>query len=369
MADVDPQITEPPATVREPGEPGTGQGSETEGVVEPRRRWGRLALMLGVPLAILIGGVIYWMGLQGKISTDDAYVKQDKVSISAEVGGKILQVYVKNGDHAAAGELLFKIDPQPFQIQLDQATASIAAAQANVTALANAAPLSGADIAKAREDISFAQSNFQRQQELWKQGFTTKAAYDAARHAVEQGEAELEAARASQAEAQAKLAYGAAVPGENPQIAEAKARAEAARLNLSRTVVRAPMAGEVAGAERLLPGQLVVQNVPMLTLVGIHGAYVEANYKETQLGDMRVGQPAEIEFDAYPGMTLHGHVAAIGAGTGSEFSVLPAQNATGNWVKVTQRVPVRIAIDGKADRKLIAGLTTHVTVFTDGKKH
>jgi membrane fusion protein (multidrug efflux system) len=367
MADVDPQITEAPATIREPGEPGTETVIETEAA--PRRRWGRLALMLVVPLAILIGGVIYWLGLQGEVSTDDAYVKQDKVSISAEVGGKILRVYVKNGDHVKAGDLLFKIDPEPFQIQLDQATASIAAAQANVTALANAAPLSGADIAKAREDISFAQSNFQRQQELWKQGFTTKAAYDAAKHAVEQGQAELEAARASQAEAQAKLAYGAAVPGENPQIAAAKAQAEAARLNLSRTTVRAPMPGEIAGAERLLPGQLVVQNVPMLTLVGIHGAYVEANYKETQLADMRVGQPAEIDFDAYPDMKLKGHVASIGAGTGSEFSVLPAQNATGNWVKVTQRVPVRIAIDSNPSRKLIAGLTTNVTVFTDGKRH
>ncbi|HEY7806374.1 MAG TPA: HlyD family secretion protein [Croceibacterium sp.] len=366
MADADPKI-EPPATVHEPGEPGTETIIETE--AEPRRRWGRLTLMLVVPLAIVIGGAIYWLGLQGKVSTDDAYVKQDKVSISAEVGGKIDQVYVKNGDHVKAGDLLYRIDPQPFKIQLDQATAAIAAAQANVTALANAAPLSGADIAKSREDIAFAQSNFQRQQELWKQGFTTKAAYDAARHAVEQGEAELKAAQASEAEARAKLAHGAAIPGENPEIAAAQAQAEAAKLNLSRTVVRAPMAGEVAGAERLLPGQLVVQNVPMLTLVGISGAYVEANYKETQLADMRVGQPAEIKFDAYPGMKLRGHVAAIGAGTGSEFSVLPAQNATGNWVKVTQRVPVRIAIDSKSDRKLIAGLTTHVTVFTDGKKH
>jgi membrane fusion protein (multidrug efflux system) len=366
MADADPKI-EAPATVHEPGEPGTETVIETDGA--PRRRWGRLALMLVVPLAILIGGAIYWIGLQGKVSTDDAYVKQDKVSISAEVGGKILQVYVKNGDPVKAGDLLFKIDPQPFQIQLDQATAAIASAQANVTALANAAPLSGADAAKAREDIAFAQSNFQRQQELWKDGFTTKAAYDAAKHAVEQGQAELQAAQASEAEAQAKLAHGAAIPGENPQIAAAKAQAEAARLNLSRTVVRAPMAGEIAGAERLLPGQLVVQNVPMLTLVGVRGAYVEANYKETQLADMRVGQPAEIKFDAYPDMKVRGHVASIGAGTGSEFSVLPAQNATGNWVKVTQRVPVRIAIDSTPDRKLIAGLTTHVTVFTDGKKH
>jgi len=363
MADADPQIIEAPATVREPGEPVTETGAPSQ------RRWGRLALMLVVPLAILVGGVVYWMGLQGKVSTDDAYVKQDKVSISAEVGGKILQVFVKNGDHVKAGDLLYRIDPQPFQIQLDQATAAIAAAQANVTALANSSDLSGADIAKAREDIAFAQSNFQRQQQLWKQGFTTKAAYDAARHAVEQGDAELKAAQANAAEARAKLAHGPAVPGENPQIAAAKAQAEAAHLNLSRTEVRAPMAGEVAGAERLLPGQLVVQNVPMLTLVGVQGAYVDANYKETQLGEMRVGQPAKIEFDAYPDMDLRGHVAAIGAGTGSEFSVLPAQNATGNWVKVTQRVPVRIAIDTKPTRKLIAGLTTSVTVYTDGRKH
>jgi membrane fusion protein, multidrug efflux system len=360
MADADPQIVEAPATVLEPG---------TEIGAPAKRRWGRLALMVVVPLAIIVGGVIYWLGLQGKVSTDDAYVKQDKVSISAEVGGKILQVYVKSGDHVKAGDLLYRIDPEPFRIQLDQATASIAAAQANVTALASSADLSGADTAKAREDIAFAQSNFERQQELWKQRFTTKAAYDAARHAVEQGQAELKAAQANENEARAKLAHGSAVPGENPQIAAAKAQAEAARLNLSRTEVRAPMAGEVAGAERLLPGQLVVQNVPMLTLVGVRGAYVEANYKETQLAQMRVGQPAEIDFDAYPDMKLKGHVAAIGAGTGSEFSVLPAQNATGNWVKVTQRVPVRIAIDSKPSRKLIAGLTTHVTVITDGKKH
>jgi membrane fusion protein (multidrug efflux system) len=366
MADADPQI-EAPAAVREPGEPDSKAVLEAEDA--PQRHWGRLALMLIVPLAIVIGGVVYWLSLQGKVSTDDAYVKQDKVSISAEVGGKILQVFVKNGDHVKAGDLLFRIDPEPFQIQLDQADAAIASAQANVTALANAAPLSGADIAKAREDIAFAQSNFERQQELWKRGFTTKADYDAAEHAVEQGQAELKAAQASAVEAKAKLAHGAAVPGENPQVAAAKAQAEAAKLNLSRTDVRAPMPGEIAEADRLLVGQLAVQNVPMLTLVGIHGAYVEANYKETQLADMRVGQPAEIKFDAYPDMKLKGHVASIGAGTGSEFSVLPAQNATGNWVKVTQRVPVRIAIDSTPSRKLIAGLTTSVTVYTDGKKH
>ena len=239
--------------------------------------------------------------------------------------------------------------------------------QANVTALSNDTALTGADIAAAREDIGFAQSKFEREQQLWKQGFTTKADYDAAQHAVSQAREALRIAQANQTQARAKLAHGAAVPGENPQVAAAEAQAEAAQLNLKRTAVYAPMAGQVAGADNLLPGQQIVQNLPVLTLVAKQGTYVEANFKETQLAQMRVGQPALVEFDAYPDMKLKGHVASIGAGTGSEFSVLPAQNATGNWVKVTQRVPVRIAIDSKPPRPLIAGLTTSVTVYTDGR--
>jgi membrane fusion protein (multidrug efflux system) len=162
-------------------------------------------------------------------------------------------------------------------------------------------------------------------------------------------------------------AHGPAVPGENPQVAAAEAQAEAAQLNLTRTEVRAPMAGRVAEADRLQPGQEIVQNVPMLTLVADRGAYVEANYKETDLANMYVGQPVEISLDAYPGVTVRGHVASIGAGTGSQFSILPAQNASGNWVKVTQRVPVRIAIDGDPGRPLIAGLSADVSVDTQNR--
>jgi membrane fusion protein (multidrug efflux system) len=359
MADADSQISKP-ATVYEPGEAGI-EATETA----PRRRWGRLALMLAVPLALLAGGVIYWQGLQGKVMTDNAYVKQDKVSISAEVGGKIQQVFVKEGDQVAAGDLLFRIDPEPFRIQLEQANASIAGAQANVTALSNDTALTGADIAAAREDVEFAQSKLERQQQLWDRGFTTKADYEAAQHAVAQAREQLRIAQAEQAQAKARLSRGAAVPGENPQIAGAKAQANAVQLNLRRTEVRAPMAGRVAESDRLLPGQAIVQNLPVLTLIAEKGSYVEANFKETELAEMAVGQRAELRFDAYPDVVLKGHVASIGAGTGSEFSLLPAQNATGNWVKVTQRVPVRIAIDETPTRPLIAGLSTHVTIYTE----
>jgi membrane fusion protein (multidrug efflux system) len=253
-------------------------------------------------------------------------------------------------------------------LQVAQANAAIASAQANVTALANTSEYTGSEIGAAREDIGFAEATLARQEALWRRGFTTKADYDAAQHAVSLAQEKLRQAQADQQAARAKLATGAAVPGQNPQIAAALAQREAALLNLSRTTVRAPLAGRVAQAERLQRGQQVITGLPVLTIVGNRHSYVEANFKETDLENMKVGQPAKITFDAFPDLELKGHVAWLGAGTGSEFSVIPAQNATGNWVKVTQRVPVRIAIDESSPRPLIAGLSTHVTVYTDGRE-
>jgi membrane fusion protein (multidrug efflux system) len=353
MAEADPQISDVETSAEE---------------AVSSRRWGRLALMLSLPLALIIGGLVYWQSLQGKVSTDNAYLKQDMVGVSAEVVGKIVEVAVHEGDMVKAGDLLFRIDPEPYSLQISQADAAIAAAQANVTALSHAPELTGVDISAAREDIAFARATLQRQEALWQRGFTTKADYEAAQHAVAQAQERLRQAQAQQQEARARLAEGAAVPGQNPQIAAAKARRAEADLALRRTEIRAPIAGRVAQSDRLQLGQQAITSLPMLTLVAETSSYVEANFKETDLNDMRVGQPAEIRFDAYPGVALKGHVASIGAGTGSEFSVLPAQNATGNWVKVTQRVPVRIALDAKSERPLIAGLSADVTVFVDGRK-
>ena len=336
-----------------------------EAVAPRRRRWRRGALMAIVPLLLLVGGLLYWQGLQGKVSTDNAYVKQDMVAVGSEVGGRIIEVAAREGDSVEAGDLLFRIDPEPFELEIANADAAIATAQANVTALENDSDLSGADISAAREDIAFARTRLTRQEQLWQSGFTTKAELDAARHTVAQAEEDLRQAQARQAEARAKLASGAAVPGKNPQIALAEAQRAAATLQLRRTEVRAPVGGRVAQADRLQPGQQVVPSLPVLTLVVDGSTYVEANFKETELADMRLGQPAEVRLDAYPDLVLKAHVASIGAGTGSQFSILPAQNATGNWVKVTQRVPVRIVLDEVSPRPLIAGLSTHVTVFTD----
>ena len=331
-------------------------------------RWRRIALMLIVPLIVIGAALYYWQSLQGKVSTDNAYVQQDKVSVSAQVGGKIISVNVREGQLVKAGDVLFVVDSEPYQIQIAQADAAIASAQANATALASSSAMSGADIAAAREDIGFAQANFERQKALWTRGFTTKATYEAALHQLAQAREELKLAEAKQAEARAKLSTGAQVPGVLPAIAAARAQRQTAQLNLDRTVVRAPISGRITQADRLLPGQELVTGLPVVTIVASSQSYVEANFKETDLAKMQVGQPARIEFDAYPDIELKGHVASIGAGTGSEFSVLPAQNATGNWVKVTQRVPVRIAIDQSSPRQLIAGLSSHITVFVDGRR-
>ena len=356
MAEADPQIAE----------------TDTTTVVEAppkRRRWGRLALMLALPLALLIGGYIYWQGLQGKVSTDNAYVQQDKVGVSAEIAGRIVEVDVKENQLVNAGQVLFRIDPEPYKLQIQQANAAIASAQANVTTLASDPALTGADISAARETLAFNRDTLARQQALWKRGFTTKADLEAAQHAVAQAQDALRAQIAEQQQAQARLSHGAAVPGENPQIAAAEAQKAEAELNLRRTTVRAPISGRVAQSSRLQLGQQAVTDLPMLTIVSQADPYVEANFKETDLNAMRVGQPADIKLDAYKDLVLKAHVQSIGAGTGSEFSAIPAQNATGNWVKVTQRVPVRIAIDQKSPRTLIAGQSAEVTVYTDGKKH
>ncbi|MFA9201225.1 MAG: HlyD family secretion protein [Cypionkella sp.] len=373
MAEADPRAPADPAT--EPAAAGaapaaTPAPAPTPGPVPPpaRRRLRNLALMGALPLMLIVGGGLYWWSLQGEVSTDNAYVQQDKVSISAEVGGRIVAVAVREGQSVAAGQLLFRIDPEPYRLQIRQADAAIALAQANVTALENSSDLSGADSAAAREDIAFNQAALARQQALWDRGFTTKADLEAAQHAVAEARERLRAAEARQAAARAKLATGAQVPGENPQVAAGRAQRALAELSLARTEVRAPIAGRVAQADRLQTGQQVVAGLPVLTLVATGSTFVEANFKETDLAEMAVGQRAEVRFDAYPDLVLKGRVASIGAGTGSEFSVLPAQNATGNWVKVTQRVPVRIAIEERPPRQMIAGLSSEVTVFTDGRR-
>src|SRR5947199_6661772 len=351
--------TEPIAAAEAAEAPKTGRLRNADG----GRGCPRSSLWLRVPALLIIGGAYMWLTSGGSVSTDDAQVKQDIVSVSPQVNGQIVQVFVRNGSRVRRGDILFRIDPQPYRVALEQAEAQLASAQLQTQVLKTTAAGTTGDIMGAEANLAIQRSALARQQALLKQGFTTRAAYEDALNEVKKAETQLADARARAANASAAVA-----PGEQPQIAQAQAAVDKAKLDLSRTDVRATMDGVIENADKLQIGQMAVIGIGMVSLVHSTSAWVEANFKEKDVGRMVPGERASVQVDAYGGEKFKGHVQSIGAGTGSQFSLLPAQNANGNWVNVTQRVPVRIAFNGTPSKPMIAGLSVTATVYFDQKK-
>jgi membrane fusion protein (multidrug efflux system) len=331
------------------------------------RRLRRLALMLVVPLAVLVGAGWFWVTGGRWASTDNAYVHQDIVLVSPDVAGRIVQVAVQENAVVHAGDLLFQIDPEPYRIALQQAEAGIEAARIEVEQRRAAYRQALAERLAAEQNLAFRQRERDRLAKLERGGYAATARLDETTN-------ELEAARQRSATAEQGVARALAALGgdagiaadRHPLVLEAVAERDQARLDLAHTTVAAPGDGVVSQTDRLQVGQYIATGTPVLSLVETGDSWVEANFKETDLTYMRSGQPAVIELDAYPGRELEAVVESIGAGTGAEFSILPAQNATGNWVKVVQRVPVRLRLvegDGGSP-PLRAGLSAAVAVDT-----
>jgi len=324
------------------------------------RRGGRMALMLSVPLLLAALGLYFWLTGGRTVSTDNAQVAAHVVNIAPEVNGRIEHVYVTENQRVKAGDLLYSIDPVPYRIALLQADAAVGNARLQIAQMEGGYMAREADVGAKASDVQLAEENFRRQQDLLAKGFTTRASYDDARAKLASAISERNSAAADAQAAHAML--GSSARGGHPQVEAAIAMREKAALDLARTEIRAPISGIISQTDRLNVGAMAPQMVPNVSIVGGGDPWVEANFKETQLAKIRVGQPAEIEIDAIPGRRFKARVTSIGAGTGSEFSLLPAQNATGNWVKVTQRVPVRLKFDKPPHRQLVSGWSAHVTV-------
>ena len=336
---------------------------EPETVAPVRSKWRRPALMLALPMLLAAIGGWVWLNGGQSVSTDNAYIQQDKVSISSDVTGRVVAVGPTESQRVKRGDVLIRIAQRPFEIALAQAEANVAAARLQAAGLQSGTTGKAADVVGKRDAVAFARQELERQQALFKQGFSTRARVQSAEFASAKAQSELASAIAD--EASASAAANGAGSGTHPLVLAAMAARDKAAFELSRTVIRAPADGIASQTDKVLPGQVLVSGIPTMSLVMSGRRWVEANFKETDLEHMRVGQRAVVRLDAYPDTRIVGRVASIGAGTGSEFSVLPAQNATGNWVKVVQRVPVRIALaDETSGVPLIAGLSATVTVET-----
>jgi len=333
----------------------------------PSNRRRRLLIMASVPVLLAVVGGYFWLTGGRYASTDNAYVGQDRVTITADVPGRIVDVAVKTNQVVKKGDLLLRIDPEPYRIALAQADAALASARLTVEQLRATYQQALAEQAQAASDVDYYQKAFDRQQDLLKKGVASQATYDQAENALRSSQQSLTSAKEKATSAVAGLGGDPNIATDkHPAVLAAQAKRDQAALDLANTEVHAPADGIVSQNGRLQVGAYVssAQAMPtdLLSLVETDSTWIDANFKETDLTTMAVGQKAKIWVDAYPKCTFTGEVASIGAGTGSSFALLPAQNATGNWVKVVQRVPVRVKLDSTSCAPLRMGMSADVEV-------
>ena len=345
-----------------------GPAGLAEAPIQPRRgfadrlRAWRWPLMIGGPLILLAVAGYFVLTSGGSQSTDDSYVEAARVPVSASIGGRVTELDVHENQPVKAGQVLFRLDTRDLAATAEQSAAQLASARLQVQALRAGYQQQLDAVKTAQDTAAFDDKEVTRQQALMNAGVASRDQYDQAVHAAEVARQNVATAQQELAKALADLG-GAQVSIESqPMVQQAQAALDRARLNVSYGVVVAPQDGVVTRVEQLQVGSYVNPAQTLFWLVA-GTPWIEANFKEDQLAKMRIGQPATIHVDACPGHDVPGHVQSFSPGAGQAFSPLPAQNATGNWVKVVQRLPVRIAFDQPPpDVCGGAGLSANVTV-------
>jgi len=341
-----------------------------------RKRTLRLLLMVGGILIVLVAALTFWLRGGRYVSTDDAYVRAAKLMVTTDVSGIVAAVEVREGQLVKAGEVLFRVDPTQFQINVDNAKAQLAQVAMTIEALKQDYQRMLSDIEAQQSQVELDQANFDRQEALAKTNVVSKANYDQARFTLAADKNKLQSLRQQALVQLARLAGNPNLPvAEHPQYRQAKAQVDEGQRQLDHSTVRAPFDGIVTQVDTLQPGTYLVSQTAALTNTGAIGLvstakiWIDAHVKETDLTHVKPGDHVDISVDTYSGRSWSGTVESISPASGSEFSILPAQNASGNWVKVVQRIPVRIRVDRQpGDPILRAGMSVIVEIDTGHRR-
>ena len=326
----------------------------------------RRPLLILFPILLAAVGTVYYLVVEPYVSTDDAFVRAAKESVNARVAGQVVEIAVIDNQRVQRGQLLFRIDPEPYQIAVDQAEAQLGSVRLQIKALKATYRRQLAELQSASATADFDEREYGRRRALVTDGWTPREVFD-------QADTNLKVARQQVASDAQQIANTVAALDDDPNIEvdrhptvrAAKAQLDHARLDLSYATVYAPDDGIVARVDDLQVGDYVNPGAAVFSMMSIRRIWIEANFRETGLTHMRPGQEADIDVDAYPGHTFKAHIVSMSPGTGSDFAVLPPENATGNWVKVVQRLPVRLELDKiDPDRPLFSGISVTVNVDT-----
>lgn len=330
------------------------------------RNWIRRVLFALLPLVLAIG--IYWYVTGGQVmSTDNAYVNAESVGVTTDVSGIVKEVDVIDHEHVTKGQTLYRLDPEPFQIAVDQAEANLAATELTLNSMKQDYNASVSNVSAQQAQVNLAQVNYDRAAGLLRTGSGTRQAYDQANSTLQTAKAQLQSLQHQAAVQLARLGGNASTATkELPQYRQALAQSAEAQRQLRRSVVTAPFGGTVTNVPSTAPGRYLAAATAAFFLVDTDHVWIDASPKETELTWVRPGQPATITVDTYPGLKWHGRVESISPASAQQFSLLPAQNTTGNWVKVVQRIPMRVSVDISDPNlpPLRAGMSTEVSIDT-----
>ena len=353
------------STVESHGDPVPASGAAP---ASSARGLKRLILLLVVPLivALIVGGIYLRGGRM--VETDNAYVKADLVPVSAEVAGTITEVLIRENQAVSAGQALFRIDPAPFEVAVSKAAAKLAQVRIDLAAMKAEFHEKQAEIVVARTRYAFARKDQQRQADLVARSFISSSRFDDAKQTSDLAGQQISTLQQDLKRIAETLGGSVDAPVDShPAVLGAQAELDQARLDLARVEVRASLAGVVSRPPKL--GQFAAVGATTMALVASEGAWIEANFPETDLTHVHPGQAVSIHIDTYPDVKWKGTVDSLSPATGAEFSVIPAQNATGNWVKIAQRVPVRIRLELTPDQPILrAGLSAVVEIDTGHRR-